>query len=69
MTDDERAYQWLWAASMAAGIAALVLVALYYWRHRERSILTDFAPRPESSNGTHPLAPSDQGMEAVDLEP
>ena len=58
MPDEEgadRAYKWLFAVSLAAGCAALLLIALFYWRHPDRRLTTDFQPAPPrgvSGNGS-----------------
>ena len=62
MADDDpaaREFQWLWTVGMVAGVAALALVFLYYWRHSERSILGDFAPRTVGEPAPRPGPPGE----------
>jgi hypothetical protein len=62
--DEDRAdagYRTLWTICLVAGVASLVLITLYYWRHPQRHVLTDFAPRPVSDEAT-PGPPPDTGL-------
>ena len=67
MPDDDNGFRVLFGVALAAGVAALLLIGLYYWKHPDRRMVEDFTPRHMAPRAIRdaaaPAPPSDQGGE------
>ena len=62
---DDTAFKVLWTVALVAGVAALILIGAYYWRHPERSVVSDFDRRatPTDSVQSSSDTPSGEDVE------